>query len=84
MVQITVRDVPSDVRDNLATRAALEGRSMQEYLRAQLIQLANSAPVEQVLANMRRRKRLEPVLVARDEVLEHLSADRAGEGGRNR
>ncbi len=34
MTQITVRDVPPEVRDELAARVALEGRSMQEYLRA--------------------------------------------------
>ena len=34
---ITIRDVPDDARDELAARAALSGRSLQEYLRAQLI-----------------------------------------------
>lgn len=53
---------------------------MQEYLREQLIRLASSAPVEQVLANMRKRKRLDPVHVTRDEILEHLSAGRGAEG----
>jgi plasmid stability protein len=31
---ITIRDVPQKTRDELAARAALTGRSLQEYLRA--------------------------------------------------
>lgn len=38
---ITIRNVPLDVRDRLASRAALPGRSLQEYLRTQLIDLAS-------------------------------------------
>jgi plasmid stability protein len=34
-VQITIRDVPDAVKDELAARAALQGKSMQEYLRAE-------------------------------------------------
>ena len=33
-VQITIRDVPDKVRDELAARAARQGKSMQEFLRA--------------------------------------------------
>ncbi|WP_396654373.1 FitA-like ribbon-helix-helix domain-containing protein, partial [Microbacterium sp.] len=33
-VAITVRNVPDDVRDELASRAARSGRSLQEYLSA--------------------------------------------------
>lgn len=32
-VQITIRDVPDKVRDELAARAARQGKSMQEFLR---------------------------------------------------
>jgi len=32
-VQLTIRDVPEKVRDELAARAALQGKSMQEFLR---------------------------------------------------
>ena len=39
-IQITVRDVPAKVRDELAARAALQGQSMQEYLRKELERLA--------------------------------------------
>jgi hypothetical protein len=33
-IQINIRDVPEKVRDELAARAALQGKSMQEFLRA--------------------------------------------------
>lgn len=42
-LQINIRDVPEKVRDELAARAALQGKSMQEFLRAELERLA--APV---------------------------------------
>src|SRR5207237_128838 len=43
---ITIRDVPRTTRDELAARAALTGRSLQEYLRAQLIALARPPDAE--------------------------------------
>jgi plasmid stability protein len=39
-VAITIRNVPDDVRDRLAERAARSGRSLQEYLSAELRHLA--------------------------------------------
>ena len=55
-ISITIRDVPDKARDELAARAALSGRSLQEYLRAQLIELASRPDVETVLARIRERK----------------------------
>ena len=52
-VQITIRDVPDAVKDELAARAALQGKSMQEYLRAELERLAARPPVEKVLERIR-------------------------------
>lgn len=40
-IQINIRGVPEQVRDELAARAALQGKSMQEFLRAGLMQLDN-------------------------------------------
>jgi hypothetical protein len=39
-IQINIRDVPEKVRDELASRAAMQGKSMQEFLRAELERLA--------------------------------------------
>ena len=44
---ITVRDVPDDARDELAARAARSRRSLQEYLRARLIDMAATPDVEE-------------------------------------
>jgi plasmid stability protein len=39
-VSMTIRDVPDDIRDELAARAARAGQSLQEYVRARLVELA--------------------------------------------
>lgn len=54
-VAITVREVPDDVRDELAARAARSGRSLQEYLRAMLVDTAARPPVQDVVARARAR-----------------------------
>jgi plasmid stability protein len=55
MPSITVRDVPNEVRDELAARAARAGRSLQEHLRAELIELARKPTVDEILARARAR-----------------------------
>lgn len=54
-VVITVRDVPDEVRNELAARAARGGRSLQEYLRAMFLETASRPPVEDVIARARAR-----------------------------
>ena len=49
-VAITVRDVPDNVRDELAARAARAHQSLQEYLRSMLIESAARPPVGDVIA----------------------------------
>jgi antitoxin FitA len=73
-VAITVRDVPDRVRDELAARAAREGKSLQEYLRAMLIDSVARPPVSDVIARARARVQAtgvranaESILAARDE-----------------
>jgi plasmid stability protein len=51
-VQITIRDVPDAVRDELAARAALQGKSMQEYLRTELERLAARPPADSAALNL--------------------------------
>ncbi|HEY9302947.1 MAG TPA: hypothetical protein VIO95_01490 [Mycobacterium sp.] len=52
---MTVRGVPADVRDELAARAARAGKSLQEYLRALLLDAAAKPTVDEVLARARTR-----------------------------
>lgn len=71
-VTITVRNVPDDVRDELAARAALSGRSLQEYLSAELRRLASTPSAAEALARARLNAQSYPelstaeILAARD------------------
>jgi len=56
-VSITVRNVPDETRNELAARAARSGRSLQEYLRAQLIEMAEKPDMATWLAQVREHKR---------------------------
>jgi hypothetical protein len=75
-VQITIRDIPGEVRDELAARAALQGKSMQEYLRAELERLAARPPVEKVLERIRERKATAGTRITPAEILASRDADR--------
>jgi len=75
-IQITIRDVPGEVRDELAARAALQGKSMQEYLKGELERLSSRPPIERVLARIRERKALAATRVPPEEILRHRDADR--------
>lgn len=76
MPSITIRDVPEQARNELASRAARTGRSLQEYLRAQLIQLANRPDPEVFIARVRERKARVGSTLDADTILAHRDADR--------
>ena len=68
-VTVTIRDVPNATRDELAARAALAGKSLQEYLRAELIDLARRPTPEALMQRIRERKaRTRTVMAAEDTV----------------
>jgi plasmid stability protein len=73
---ITVRDVPDETRDELAARAALVGRSLQEYVRSQLIELARRPDAEALLSRVRDRKQRTGSRLSADAILAHRDADR--------
>jgi plasmid stability protein len=75
-VQITIRDVPEKIRDELAARAALQGKSMQEYLRAELERLAARPSVDSWLESVRKRKRASSTRVSATQILQTRDADR--------
>jgi hypothetical protein len=75
-VQITIRNVPDDVRDVLAARAVRSGKSMQEYLREELERLARRPSLDEWLGQVRRRKELTRRTVSADVILEQRDADR--------
>lgn len=76
MAAITIRDVPDETRDELASRAALSGRSLQEYVRAQLIELARRPDAEALLARIRDRKGRTGSRLSPEAILKHIDSDR--------
>jgi plasmid stability protein len=76
MASITVRDVPDGTRDELASRAARTGRSLQEYLRGQLIDLASRPDPELLAGRIVERKRRTATKLSTAKILGHRDADR--------
>jgi plasmid stability protein len=76
MVAITVRDVPDPVRDELAARAARAGMSLQEYLRAMLVQSATRPAVDDLIARARSRVETTGSRVPAESILAARDADR--------
>lgn len=75
-VQITVRNVPAEVRDQLSSRAARKGQSMQEYLRQELERMASRPTVEEVSERIRERKARSGTRLSAADVLSARDADR--------
>jgi len=73
---ITIRDVPDATADELASRAALTGRSLQEYLRARLVDLAHTPDAEAWMAGVRARKLATGGSISADRILAARDADR--------
>lgn len=76
MVAVTIRDVPDDVRNVLAARAARSGRSLQEYLAAHLRDLAAQPTVDEVLERARERVRATGTHVPVADLLAARDAER--------
>jgi len=75
MASITIRDVPDEVRGELAARAARSGRSMQEYLRLSLIELAAKPDRDDVWDRIARRVARSGTRLSMDDILEGKDAD---------
>lgn len=73
---VTVRDVPDETCDELAARARLGGRSLQEYLRAELVELAERPDPAALMARVRERKSRSGSRLAADDIVLHRDADR--------
>jgi antitoxin FitA len=69
---VTVRNVPDQVRNELASRAAAKGWSLQEFLLSELILLSERPNNAELIARARERlvgpgPTIEQILKARDE-----------------
>ena len=73
---ITIRDVPDETRDELAARAARSGRSLQEYLRGELIHLSRKPDIDTLLARVATRKQAIASTLPVERILTHRDADR--------
>lgn len=73
---ITIRDVPDETSDELAARAASTGRSLQEYLRARLVELAQTPDAEVMVGRLRTRKAATGSRLSAEAILAHRDADR--------
>lgn len=76
MASITIRHVPDDVRDELAARAARSGRSLQEHLLGELVELARRPSASELMARVRQRKATVDSRLSSADVLAHRDADR--------
>jgi plasmid stability protein len=75
-VQITIRNVPDTIRDELAARAARQRKSMQEYLRGELERLVQVPSASEWLARVRERKAAAGTRIHPQDILRHRDADR--------
>jgi hypothetical protein len=73
---VTIRDVPDEAHAELASRAALAGQSLQEYLRAQLVDLANRPDMTALLKRIEERKRRTRSHLSIEKMLEYRDLDR--------
>ena len=73
---ITIRNVPEEVRDDLAARAARQGRSLQEFLLRQLADLTARPPIEDVIARARNRVRATGTSISASDIIAARDADR--------
>ena len=75
-IQITIRNVPEEVRDELASRAALQHQSMQEYLRGELERIASRPSLEAWLQSVRKRKATRGTRIPAEHIVNARDADR--------
>ena len=75
-VQITIRGVPEEVRDELAVRAALQRQAMQEFLRGELERIASRPSIAAWLQGVRDRKAVAQTRVPPSSILRARDADR--------
>ncbi len=76
MPSVTIRDVPQDTRNELAARAAQSGRSLQEYLRQELIKLAERPDPEALMATVREFRQGTGRGLSVEEILEYRDSGR--------
>ena len=75
-VQITIRNVSEEVRNQLAARAALKHQSMQQFLHEELERIAAKPSQEMLLEQIRERVNASGSGVSTETILATLDADK--------
>ena len=76
MVAITIRNVPPEVRNELASRAARSGQSLQEYLRTELQKMADKPSIEEWMRRVRQSVEGSGSTVAAEDIVRSIREDR--------
>ncbi len=76
MPALTVRNVPREVIDELAARAARRGQSMESYVRERLVESVAKPTNQEVLERVRARLAATGTHVPIEEILAARDADR--------
>ncbi|MGY1592294.1 FitA-like ribbon-helix-helix domain-containing protein [Geodermatophilus sp. SYSU D00708] len=76
-ISMTIRDVPDETRDELAARAARAGQSLQEYVRAQLTELARRPSPDLLWDRVQHRVQATGTRLSAAEILDLRDHDRA-------
>ena len=74
MPNVQVRDVPEEVHAALVRRAELAGQSLQQFLSAQLAEIAATPTLDEMLERIERRPKGR---LSRRDAIEAVDADRA-------
>jgi len=73
---ITIREVPAEVRDELASRAAKSGRSLQSYLRAELVELASRPDQRELIDRIADRVETTGTRLSAGAIVDYLAEER--------
>ena len=75
-VQITIRGLPEQARDELAVRAALQRKSLQAFLRGELERVASRPSIDAWLRDLRASKEAAGTRIPPSAILRARDADR--------
>ena len=76
VVQITVRNVSEEVRNELASRAALRHQSMQQFILQELERIASKPSHDMLVDRIRQRVKASGGGVTTETILATLDADK--------
>jgi hypothetical protein len=80
MVAITIRDVPPEVRNELAQRAERAGQSLQQYLRFELQKIAEKPSKEDWMRRVRAGVDGSGVVLSAEDIVRSIREDRDDSG----